>query len=422
MQWHPYGVQMVFIAIKKHLCRGALVLGMGVISLPAQAFVEEITAVFRPDPTNPMSNKFKNTTLQSGLCPWHVPAKCEAVNTFSIRNTQFRAASNGPIPAYADDPRKSAYFKMPSAWRDLQVTHVGTGEVETVQMRIAGIGAQWSLPRSPGVSAWSTTSASWNAYWYGAPPPCQPINYFAAGQNFALFFWIVPENAGACSVIAGTEIPWMNYGHLEYGYELKTPNPLSMTAGEYRGSITYSMGPGADFDFGDVMIPNDNVATFNFTLQVEHILKVDLPPGGNRIELLPDGGWQAWLNRGRQPARLFRDQTFNIYASGRFKMQLECSLVIGNTCGLRNGAGDEVPLQVAVSLPFGLNDQYGQTVNKLPLRLDGVGTELFQAVHYVNNRPGTLHFEVQKEHVTEMLKHPGSTYSGVVTVVWDSEV
>ena len=412
----------IIAAIKHSLGPCALTLAIGTFSLPAAAFVENITAVFRPDPFNPMSNKFINTTPQSGLCPWHVPAKCAAVNTFSIRNTAFRASSNGPIPALPDDPRKSAYFRVPSSFRDVQVTHQGTGKVETVEMRIAGIGANWTVPRPPGVSAWATPSSSWNRYWYGAPAPCMPINYFAASNQWALFFWIVPENAGACSVTNGVEIPWMSFAHLEYGYELKTPNPLGMEAGVYEGSLSYSMGPGADFDFGDTMIPSDTVATFNFILTVEHILKVALPPGGHRIELLPEGGWQAWLNQGRRPSRLARDQTFSIAASGRFKMTLECGVVSGNTCGLRNGDGDEVPLQLAVTLPFGLNDQHDQAVIKRPLRLDGSGTELIQARHYVNQRPGTLHFEVGKDDVSEMLKKPGTTYSGMATVIWDSEV
>ena len=399
-----------------------LALAAGTFSLPAAAFVEDITAVFRPDPSNPMSNKFINTTPQSGLCPWHVPAKCEAVNTFSIRNTQFRARTYGTIPALPTDPRKSAYFKVPSSFRDVQVTHRGTGDVETVQMRIAGIGASWTVAYPPGVSAWATAGSAWSRYWRGAPAPCMPINYMAAGSSFALFFWIVPENAGACSVTNGVEIPWMSFGHLEYGYELKTPNPLGMDAGVYEGSITYSVGPGADFDFGDALIPADTVATFNFTLSVEHVLKVDLPPGGNRIELLPEGGWQAWLNQGRRPSRLFRDQTFTVAASSRFKMTLECGLVIGNTCGLRNGEGDEVPLQIAVTLPVGLNDQFDQVLSRRPLRLDGSGTELIQPKHYVNQRPGTLHFEVEKDDVSEMLQKPGTTYSGVATVIWDSQV
>lgn len=414
---------MTFITAIKTLLRPMpLAFALGCTSLTAQAFVEEITAVFRPDPTNPMSNKFKNTTTHSGVCAWHRPDRCEALNIFSIRNAGFSAASAGPITAGHTDPRQGAYFQVPSSWRDVQVTHIDTGEMETVQMRIAGIGTRWDVAYPPGVSAWVSPGKDWAYYWGTGAPPCQGVNYLAASASYALFFWVVPEGAGACSVTAGYDIPWMQYRHLEYAYELKTPNPLTMAAGEYRGSVNYSVGPGGDFDLGDVMVVDDNVATFNFTLQVEHILRVTLPPGGSRIELLPEGGWQAWLNRGRQPSRLSRDQTFSIFSSGRFKMTLECGLAIGNTCGLRNGAGDEVPLQVAVSLPFGLHNQRDEPVTRQPLRLDGVGTELIQSVYYVNNRPGTLHFQVDKDDVGDMLKHPGSTYSGVVTVVWDSEV
>lgn len=401
-------------------CR-ALALIMGLFSTPAQAFVEEITAVFRPDPGNPMVNKFENTTPESGICPGHIPARCKEMNIFTIRRP-FSAASSGPVLAYAE-PRKGAYFKVPSAWRDLQVTHQATGETETVQMRIAGVGARWDVTYPPGVSGWATTGMpQWSYYWQHAPAPCQGVNYLAASPSFALFFWIVPENAGACSVTAGTDIPWMYYSNFEYAYELRTPNPLNMRSGDYAGSLTYTFGPGGDFDIGDVMQTSETVATFNFRLSVEHALKVDIPPGGNRVELIPQGGWQAWLNQGRAPARLYRDQTFRIASSSRFKMQLECSIVMGNTCGLRNAEGDEVPLQVAVTLPSGLVDQYAQTVNKLALRLDGVGSELFQPLHYINDRPGTLHFEVQRDDMSEMLKRPGSTYSGVVTVVWDSQV
>ena len=412
----------VVSTLKSALLPCALALTLAGFSAPAVALDENITAIFRPDPTNPMVNTFKNTTPESGICPGHIPAKCKAMNIFTIRNPAFGADSNAPILAYHEDPRQGAYFKVPSEWRNVQVTHAGSGAVETVQMRIAGVGAVWFLPRPPGVSAWATTTAGWDRYWRGAPAPCQSVNYLAAAVSYALFFWIVPEGAGACSVTPGTDIPWLRYGHLEYAYELKTPNPLGMTTGDYTGTLSYTMGPGADFDFGDVMIPDDSSLNFNFNLTVAHELKVDIPPGGNRIELLPQGGWQAWLHQGRPPSRLFRDQTFSISSSTRFKMQLECGLAIGNTCGLRNEQGDEVPLQVAVTLPYGLSDGAGQAVNKLPLRLDGSGTELFQPVHYVNNRPATLNFEVERADVARMLEKPGSTYTGVVTVIWDSDI
>ena len=390
-------------------------------SSSAQA-AEEITARFRPDASNPMLNRFENTTPISTICAAHIPARCKALNIFSLRDTDFRLASNARIMANHEDERQGFMVKVPSDWRDLQVTHTVTGETETVQLRIAGVGSLWTVPRPPGVSAWAQPGVIWDRQWRNAPSPCQSTNHLAAGTSFASYFWLTPENAGPCSRQPSQDLAFMTFNTMEYAYELRTPNPLGMSSGQYVGGITYSIGPGADYDFGDVIVPSKNAITFNFTLSVEHALKVDIPPGGNRIELLPEGGWQAWLDRGRTPTRLYRDQTFRIAASARFKMQLECSIVMGNTCGLRNGNGDEVPVQVAVTLPGGIDGQGDQAVRKRPLRLDGTGTELFQPLFYVNDRPGTLHFEVLSEDMREMLSRPGSTYSGVVTVVWDSEV
>ncbi len=79
-------------------------------------------------------------------------------------------------------------------------------------------------------------------------------------------------------------------------------------------------------------------------------------------------------------------------------------------------------MQIAVTLPSGIDGRGDQAVIRRPLRLDGAGTELFQPLFYVNNRPGTLHFEVLRDDMRDMLAQPGSTYSGVATVVWDSEI
>ncbi|MFC6297763.1 hypothetical protein GNF76_00365 [Pseudomonas sp. CCM 7893] len=386
------------------------------------ASANDITALFRPNPGNPMENKFENTTPISSICAAHIPARCKALGIFSLRDNDIVTTANAPILANHEDERQGFMVKVPSDWRDLQVTHSSTGETETVQLRIAGIGGFWRMSRPPGVGGWAQPGTSWQSRWQTAPSPCQSTGHLPAGVASASYFWLTPEGAGACSRQPSQTINAMYVNTMEYAYELRTPNPLGMSSGQYVGSITYSMGPGGDYDFGDVFIPSKNAITFNFTLSVEHALKVDIPPGGNRIELIPDGGWQAWLDRGRTPTRLYRDQTFRIAASSRFKMQLECSIVMNNTCGLRNGNGDEVPVQVAVTLPVGIDGQDDQAVRKRPLRLDGTGTELFQPLFYVNDRPGTLHFEVLSDDMREMLSRPGSTYSGVVTVVWDSQV
>ncbi|WP_330213521.1 hypothetical protein [Pseudomonas sp. Z18(2022)] len=334
----------------------------------AQALVQDITAEFVPDPTNPMKNEFRNTTPESGVCPWHIPARCKQLNIFTIR-TDFYAMSKGPLYPNPKDPRQGAMWRVPSEWRDLQVTHTETGETSTVQMRIAGIGHRWDA--RPGASAWWAPGVTWDSQWRVAPSPCESTGYIAASTTFALFFWLVPEGAGVCSRQPGQEVSQFWYSTLEYAYALRTPNPLGMTAGTYTGSIKYSMGPGKDFDFGDNMETAETSFIFNFTLDVTHILKVDIPPGGNRIELIPQGGWQAWVQQGRRPTRLFRDQTFNIWSSGRFKMQLECQFPMGNTCGLQAASGEMVPLNIAVSLPWGIADETGQRVNRQPLLLDG---------------------------------------------------
>jgi hypothetical protein len=120
---------------------------------------------------------------------------------------------------------------------------------------------------------------------------------------------------------------------------------------------------------------------------------------------------------------LFRDQTFNLSASSRFKMQLECQYNGGNECSVYEPAsGHAVPVNVFVSLPGGITDASGLPVNRRALSRDGSGTELFMPGYYVDRRPGTLHFEIGREQVEEMLTGSGKTYRGNVTVIWDSEV
>ncbi|MFQ6350230.1 hypothetical protein ACQRBV_03565 [Pseudomonas sp. R11F] len=390
------------------------------LPLAAQALTQDITAVFRPDPSNPTLKEFVNTTEQSGICAWHIPARCKAMGIFTIRTNDLTATSIAPILANHVNPRQGAMWKLPSEWRDVQVTHQDTGVAEVVQMRIAGIGHR--ADTRPDTYAWTQEGKlDWYRQWYYAPSPCEGINWLSPSSAYFLFFWLVPENAGVCNRAPGTDVTLFMYRMTEYAYALRTPNPMTMASGVYTGSLTYTVGPNGDFDFGDVMIPNDTLFTFNFTLNVDHHLKVEVPPGGNRVQLEPQEGWQAWLKNGRKPTRLFRDQTVNLWASSPFKMTLECGEPMGNTCSMRNAAGHQVPLDVAVTLPVGLNDSVGRPVNRLPLRLDGVGTQLFQPTRYIARKPSTLHFEIKADSVSQMLDHGGgSAYSGTATVVWDS--
>ena len=386
-----------------------------------------IDASFKPDSAHPQRNKFHNDTPSSGYCA-QFPQTCADNEMFSLR-VPIQFHSNGPITANHADPRRGAMLKVPAQWRDLTVVHDTTGEPEMVKVRIAGIGSTYVTEDVMGLvgEAANPTVAHnklWGNSWVNAPLPCHYSGVGAVGSAYYRFFWKTPTE-GACAKQAKFNVPWLRYDYLDFAYELVTPNPLGMSAGKYRGALTYTLGPHGDFDMGDVMLPSSSTLTLNFTLDVQHTLQITVPPGGNRVELIPQGGWQSWLTQGRKPTRLFRDQTFSISATTRFKMNLECQhSQDGKTCALHEPlSGETVPLWVSVSLPHGLTDADGQAVNRRRLSIDGSSTELFQPGIYVDRKPGTLHFEIPRDEVGEMIK-PGQSrqYSGQVTVIWDSEV
>jgi len=154
-------------------------------------------------------------------------------------------------------------------------------------------------------------------------------------------------------------------------------------------------------------------------------LKVDIPPGGEKIQLVPAGGWQSWLHGGRKPVRLFRDQTFNISASSRFKMYMECERNSSfYDCQLADSVSRRgVELQVYVTLPNGLADMSGQPVRHMRLRAGAANALNFQPGFYVDRAPGVLHFEVPETQMQFMLSPgAGPFYKGNVTVIWDSEI
>lgn len=394
----------------------------------AVAVVKQITATFNPDPGNPQKNEFKNTTQNEGFC-WAYPAICKSYGIFSLRS-HVKVGVQGAIQPNNEDVRKGAMIKTPAAWRALTVLNRETGESATVEVRIAGMGGVYRLSHSAmeltgGSDPYAAHMALWGSDWRTAPGPCVAIGsstYY--GYTGFQFFWLTPAEA-VCGKQAKFLIPGFGYESLDFTYELRTPDPLKMSTGVYQGTQVYSIGPGGDFDLGDVVVPSDNIIQLDFTLTVEHTLKVEIPPGGNRVELVPQGGWQAWLQHGRKPTRLFRDQTFNISASSRFKMNMECEYTQdGKTCSLREPvSGHFVPLNVSVSLPRGLSDANGLAVERRPLLRDGSGTGLFQPAFYVERKPGTLHFEIPPDEVAQMIRPERQRqYSGNVTVIWDSDI
>jgi hypothetical protein len=382
--------------------------------------------LFTPDSANPLRNEFINKTPSSGYCEYY-PDVCRNSNTFSIRLLT-SVESNKAIQADAD-PRNSAMFKVPGGWRSLTVTNAQTGDDQKVEVRISGVGSNHVLSdTAASLTGASNAREGHDALWKGsgwlyAPSPCQTTGMAFFGESTYAFFWKNP-NDSACVKVANFPIPGMTYEYLDFAYELRTPDPLGMSSGLYTGTLSYLLGPGGDFDFGDVMIPNDPDLTLNFALDVQHTLKVEIPPGGDKVQLVPAGGWQSWLHAGRKPARLFRDQTFNISASSRFKMYLDCQFGPGSWCYLDDGKNIFVPIEISVSLPAGLMDTSGRPVSRQVLKVGEAAGEVFQPSQYVDRKPGTLHFEMHHKEAIDavLLPHTAKHYRGNVMVIWDSQV
>ncbi|WP_322844670.1 hypothetical protein [Pseudomonas sp. B33.4] len=393
------------------------------LSLPqAQAANQEIRALFQPDSAKPNKNAFVNKTPNSGYCATY-PAECAGYGMFSIR-----------LPVRFTSSRYVSTFdwvgaKAPAGWRRLTVTNPDTQATETVEVRISGMGSRYVLSDAATRLAGGSTSLEghrrlWttDSWVHGIPAPCRYSGVGAYGAEDFRYFWKTPTE-GFCFKIPTAHISWMYFDTLDFAYELRTPNPLGMSSGRYTGSMVYTLGPGGDFDMGPLMQPNDSNLTLDFVLDVQHTLKVDIPPGGNRVVLEPQGGWQRWLDSGRKPVRLYRDQIFHISASSAFTMKFECEHGVGwgTGCAIVNDAGYAGLVEVSVSLPDGLTNSAGQPVKRQLLERSTKTT--FQPSRYVDRRPGTLHFEVSEQQTGWMIeKSTDRPYSGNITVIWDSEV
>lgn len=385
-----------------------------------QAANQEIRAVFQPDPAKPGKNMFINTTPNSGYCADY-PAQCADNNMFSIRAPLTFQSVRSLVPG------DNVSVRVPSNWRPLVVTNRDTQDTAIVEVRMVGVGSEYHLSHTASSLVGITNPIEahgllWGSSFVYAPPPCQYAGMGLANSYTFRFFWKAPIEA-ACTKTAAYRIPSMAFSTLDFAYELRTPNPLTMSTGQYTGSMPYLLGSGGHIDFGPLMRPVDNYLTLDLVLDVQHTLKVDLPPGGNKVSLEPEGGWQRWIASGTPPARIYRDQAFNISASAGFKVMMQCDSFqpSGPDCRLR-GQSNTTWVHTKLSLPGGITGPGGGAVKDLPL-MNNEWVGPFQPGSYVDRQLGNLRFEMPQDAIAYAVR-PGvnDTFRGYITVIWDSEV
>lgn len=389
---------------------------------PAEAVNQEIRALFQPDSWHPDKNVFINKTPNSGYCATY-PDQCADNGMFSIQ-----------LPVRFESSRQISLgtpvsLKAPANWRRLTVTHQDTGETETVEVRITGIGSKFVLDKPatelvdvPGISPLRAHQMLWiGSSWVYAPSPCLYSGVGAYTPTTYQFFWKVPTEALCSKTAAGAPFS-MTFDHLDFAYELRTPNPLGMSTGLYTGSLTYTLGPNGDFQMGSMMVPDDNNLTLDFVLDVQHTLKVDLPPGGDKVALEPVGGWRSWIESGRKPTEIFRDQPFFISTSSRFKVLMQCNSLGGTECDIGNNQVGYSKFEIRMTMPSGIvgpgnHDGWYAT---LP---HNVWVGPFEPSRYIDRKAGNLRFYISQRNIDFLLR-PGmnGTLWGFATIILDSEI
>lgn len=394
-----------------------------------------ITATFTPSISYPENNSFINTTAQSGFCAtW--PAQCTNGEK-SLGTGLVLTPSKGLTPQ--DDKRESLFFKWPSNFRNITITNTETGYTQTLRFRISSFSGRYTANRSALIYNWEGSPFSMRPR-----GGCSPLSdgWMIGGAQVA-WLWGIPEGNAGCYNITTSERPvgennFINkVDDLSFGYELNTPDPLKMNSGIYTGTLTLNIGPGGDIDFGDNFRTSDTELIINFTLSVNHELKLSTIVDDHKVSLQPctsgricnedegQANWERWMVS-RVPPQLAGRSNFNLSSSGVFSVYLECEQQSGSDCALRsdNMPSRTVPVRALLTLPDNIVDTVtGTTVSKRRLE---VGRDLtknvFSSTSFGQHKAGSIDFRVSEKDVETMLTTRPDTYRGAVTVIFDPAI
>lgn len=393
-----------------------------------------ITASFSPSMDKPENNVFTNTTPQSGYCI-DLPDQCIDADRFSIDMGGITASLATSGFTANSEPRMGMYFKLPGAWRDIIVTNQDSTQM-TVRFRVSALAASYN------VNDWGLTEhrESWNgASFVNAPSPCTYSGVGLYSIKRYSFMWKWPISDTACYKTASKDLTGEPYliDKVSIGYELQTPDPLKAEAGVYTGKLTLSVGPGGDIDFGDNFQASDTELTINFTLSVNHELKLTTTAENQAVLLQPcalgrvctgDEGqtnWERWMVTRITP-QLTGRSNFSLSSSGAFTVYLECEQQSGPDCALRSDKmpSQTVPVQALLTLPDNIIDNFtNSTVSKRRLEAGRDLTKnIFVTKAFGQNRAGSIDFLIGQKDVDAMLTTRPDTYRGAITVIFDPKI
>lgn len=211
-------------------------------------------------------------------------------------------------------------------------------------------------------------------------------------------------------------------------YQLHTPDPQLMLAGEYKARIEYATGPGKEWDFGRHFKFSDNKVVINLILTV--VTDIAVEAAGNKVILTPVGGWERWhTNNGSNAPAIKYDMPFYLTSSAPFRVYLDGSNsdFCARRCVLRNEKFNAtVIMDVEVTLPF-VNRADGSEVRNMPLtvqplRVGALSPQILQPRHYLFRQRSLLHLRVNPRRVGYMLRHRGGVYRSELRIIFDADL
>ncbi|MFK3726112.1 hypothetical protein ACI2KE_20060 [Pseudomonas monteilii] len=394
-------------AWRRLLGLGSFLFLMAGLAAPAWSADMTITARYLGE----SDTDFENTTPPSGFCA-DLPEFCGNHETIGVPITYTKSTIRG-----ASNVRDKFYIRMPAAQK-VTVTSQ-RGDTYDLTMMFTVISQNVTVESGGGVPVYTYNPGGGCSYLSDeiVDGPDYP------GMRYA---WTIknPNNPQECY----SDSDYGNNGdrrrsyvdELTIGYRLLLPRPFNMRQGLYRGSVSYRVGPGGDIDLGDgVSGLNTNTLTIHFEVDVQHAMDVRFPPGSDHAVLEPPGGWQAWLAGRGSPPLLQRDLPFHLWSTGPLSLFTRCQYERAGQCWIRNGNGDEVPVEVAISMPPAVHINH-RPVHRVPIPPEsGTPLQLDQSMP-IDNQRGQVHFRVDGQGVSAMTKQPGTTYTGQVGVVFDA--
>lgn len=398
--------------------RYALYILMGYLLLSplTEAATIQVTAEYKPAPYDINGSKFINTTPCS--VPQEMTGDFWCKGTASLDKEQAISIPTNITSKIISNDKKLEHaitYQKFTGEKNIVLTKKGSNTTHKIKFKLTQIGAA----QTPNVV--KEAAGEEGAYWlYNVQGDCNfRLANWASASLLDYFYDIKNANQQSGGVCYNNKFTQtftssknVSLRRIYIGYKLQPPDPLKMENGTYKGSLTLNLGHNKDLDFGDATYSDSNV-TIEFTLRVTHQLKVEFPAGSNKVILQPPKGWAPWMNSGKTPPNLKAELPFKFWFSAPFDVSLSyCQYQNNGQCQLNNIKNSN---KTNIKISYINGEGKSVLLSTSKYRFTNTDGE------YINIARKLL-FEIDKTNLTEMMKYPGSTYQGDVTIMFEAEI